>query len=417
MKVLWLCNIILPKIATHLGVRSSPVGGWLSGISDNLKKQSNIELAICFPFSDNVNGSVDDLIFYSFSKQNRKNHEKRFCEIIGDFSPEIVHIFGTEYPHSLEMVKACEKLNIEHKVVISIQGLVSIYHKHYLANLPNKVVHAYSLKDILKFSNVNKRKKNLEKNGKYEVEAIKNVKHIIGRTDWDKACTQRINPSAEYHFCNETLRDSFYNYTWDIDMCEEHSIFVSQCTYPIKGMHYMLEAMADVVKVYPDAKLYTTGANPLKLSLNQKIRQTYYNRYLGKLIKKYSLENSVEFLGSLKEEEMCNRFLQSNVFVSPSSIENSPNSVGEAMLLGVPTISSDVGGIKNMLTHEKEGFIYQADAPYMLAYYIKKLFEDKDLQLRLSKNAQNHAAQTHNSALNAERLVEIYNIINRGIIK
>jgi glycosyltransferase involved in cell wall biosynthesis len=87
------------------------------------------------------------------------------------------------------------------------------------------------------------------------------------------------------------------------------------------------------------------------------------------------------------------------------------------MLLGVPTISSDVGGIKNMLTHEKEGFIYQADAPYMLAYYIKKLFEDKDLQLRLSKNAQNHAAQTHNSALNAERLVEIYNIINRGIIK
>lgn len=240
---------------------------------------------------------------------------------------------------------------------------------------------------------------------------LKRVKHIIGRTDWDRACTQQINPSAKYHFCNETLRSSFYNHTWDIERCEERSVFVSQCSYPIKGMHHMLEAMAEVVKVYPDSKLYTTGLNPLKLSLKQKLRQGYYSKYLGKLIKKYSLEENVKFLGSLNEEEMCNRYLKSNVFVCCSSIENSPNSVGEAMILGVPVVSSDVGGVKNMLSHEKEGFIYQADAPYMLAYYIKKLFEDKELQKEFSQNARLHAKHTHDPSVNTKTLLNIYNDI------
>ena len=142
-----------------------------------------------------------------------------------------------------------------------------------------------------------------------------------------------------------------------------------------------------------------------------KLKQSFYSKYLGKLIKKYKLENNVEFLGFLSGEKMAERFLKSNVFVSPSSIENSPNSVGEAMLLGVPTVSSDVGGVKNMLTHEQEGFIYPADEPYMLEYYVSKIFEDSDLAYKFSKNAKEHAEHTHNRSLNGKTLMEIYNKI------
>ena len=127
-----------------------------------------------------------------------------------------------------------------------------------------------------------------------------------------------------------------------------------------------------------------------------------------KLIKKYHLENNVTFLGFLDENKMCDRFLKSNVFVCPSSIENSPNSVGEAMILGVPTISADVGGVKNQLVHEKEGFIYQADAPYMAAYYIKKIFGDRELAQRISEQAKKHAEITYNRHINMETLISIY---------
>jgi len=139
-----------------------------------------------------------------------------------------------------------------------------------------------------------------------------------------------------------------------------------------------------------------------------KLKQTYYHKYLGRLIIKYGLQNHVTFLGSLDESSICQRYLKSHVFVSPSSIENSPNSVGEAMLLGVPTVSSDVGGVKNMLTHNEEGYTYQYDAPYMLAYYVVKIFNDDDLALKFSRNAKIHAIKTHSREENLNQLMSIY---------
>ena len=78
------------------------------------------------------------------------------------------------------------------------------------------------------------------------------------------------------------------------------------------------------------------------------------------------------------------------------------------MLLGVPTVASDVGGVKNMLTHGEEGFVYQADAPYMLAYYVKKIFADKDLQKEFSKKAKEHAKETHNIEKNINDVLKVY---------
>ena len=129
-------------------------------------------------------------------------------------------------------------------------------------------------------------------------------------------------------------------------------------------------------------------------------------------IKKLGLEQNVSFLGVLNEEEMRDRFLKSHIFLSPSSIENSPNSVGEAMLLGMPVVSSDVGGVKNMLTHEKEGYVYQADAAYMMAYYIDKIFSDDELAVRLGENAHKHAMMTHDREKNFRTLMDIYKTIS-----
>ena len=85
------------------------------------------------------------------------------------------------------------------------------------------------------------------------------------------------------------------------------------------------------------------------------------------------------------------------------------------MLLGVPTVSTDVGGVKNMLEHNKEGFVYQPDAPYMAAYYIKKIFRDGDLALSFSENAKKHASVTHDKEKNLCDLLDIYsNIVSQN---
>ena len=411
MKILWITNVALPDVSKDLDTQPSPFGGWLTGYLNEILKK-DIHLVSVFPYGKNVQGNFENITYYGFkAKSEKKELLEYFVNIIDKEKPDVIHIFGTEFLHSNLMVKASKKLSMLQNTVVSIQGLVSLCAKHYFAFLPRRVINGFTLKEILKRNNIKNSALKFKKQGVSEVETLKEVKNVIGRTDWDEAAVKQINPNINYHFCNESLRDGFYNKEWSLENCEKHSVFVSQSSYPLKGFHLMLEGFKEIVKKYPDAKLYTTGKNPLTLKGMDKLKQSLYSKYLGKLIKKYKLENNVEFLGFLSEEKMAERFLKSNVFVSPSSIENSPNSVGEAMLLGVPTVSSDVGGVKNMLTHGKDGFIYPADEPYMIEYYVSKIFESSDLAKEISKNAKEHAEYTHNRFLNGKTLMEIYNKI------
>ena len=72
------------------------------------------------------------------------------------------------------------------------------------------------------------------------LQTVEKVHHIMGRTDWDRACTMEINPSAEYHFCNETLRPEFYVGEWNYEKCRKHSIFMSQGYNSIKGIRELM---------------------------------------------------------------------------------------------------------------------------------------------------------------------------------
>lgn len=418
MKILWVVNIPLPEASLLMNEKPSPFGGWLVNASKAIAEKENIELFIAFPKNGlskykKLNGK--NITYYIFRAVNdfdkkmiKDNHI--LTEIVREVKPDIVHIHGTELPHALSMVNVCRKEKIE--VLISIQGLVSICEKHMYANLPFKAIYGFTFRNLLRKDNVVGLRKLFAKRGKNEIEALKKTKHIIGRTTWDKACTLQINPMANYYFCNETLREEFYKHQWDINKCEKYSLFVSQGQYPIKGLHYVLEAMPIILKRFPCAKLYVAGKNIVKSdTIKDKLFMTYYGKYIKKIIKKLNLEKNIIFTGPLDEKQMCELYLKSHVFVCPSSIENSPNSLGEAMILGVPCVASYVGGIPDMLKHEEEGFLYQADAPYMLAHYVCEIFENKDLALKFSKAARERALMTHDIKNNTARLIEIYNNI------
>lgn len=417
MKILWLTNIPFPEASLLMKEQPSPFGGWFVSAAAALSEHEEINLSVAFP-----KRGVDDVLvldgarikYYAFPHVscNELNFKKNkyLNEILDQDRPDIVHIFGTEYAHTLAMVNTCWEKNIT--VVISIQGLVSIYAKHYMACLPTSVQNRFTPRDFLKQDNLRQQQRKFIERGKLEIEALQKVKHVIGRTTWDKACVYQINPDAQYHFCNETLRDEFYKHTWDINQCEMHSIFVSQGSYPIKGLHFMLEAMPIILKQYPDSRLYIGGQNIIQSdTLKDKLKISSYGKYIKELICKYNLKKNVVFTGVLDEQKICERYLKSHVFVCPSSIENSPNSLGESMMLGVPCVASDVGGVADLMNHKEEGFVYQVDAPYMLAYYVCEIFSDNELALNLSKKAREHALKTHNREVNRNKLINIYKYI------
>lgn len=418
MKILWLCNIPLPEYSKKIGISENSGGGWLTGLKNELKENINIKLNICFPQIGikNINElDIDGISYFAIPRKNSDFTkidnciENHFQKLIEKINPDIIHIWGTEFPHALSMIKICEKNRVIDRTVISIQGLVSKIEKHYSVGLPYNILKRFTIKDFFKQNSIYQQIEKFKKRGEFEVEALKKVKYIIGRTDWDNACTLQINSNAKYYFCNENLRDEFYKYEWDYKKCERYSIFISQATYPVKGLHYVFEALPEIIKKYPETKLYIGGENIIKSStLKEKLKLTSYAKYLKELIEKFNLEKYIIFMGNLNEKQMCERFLKSNVFLSASLIENSSNSVGEAMLLGVPVVSSDVGGIKNMLNHNEEGFIYQHNAPYMLSYYVKKIFENIELAEKFSNNSKSHARDTHNREINSKKIIKIY---------
>ena len=85
------------------------------------------------------------------------------------------------------------------------------------------------------------------------------------------------------------------------------------------------------------------------------------------------------------------------------------------MLLGVPVVSSEVGGVPSLFTDEEEGLFYPVEDVQKMAEQVMRIFGDDELAMRLSRAAKKRAAQTHDPQTNYRRLLEIYDEINNGI--
>ena len=79
------------------------------------------------------------------------------------------------------------------------------------------------------------------------------------------------------------------------------------------------------------------------------------------------------------------------------------------MLLGTPIVASDVGGVSSLIEHKKNGFLYQADATYMLAYYITQLFDYNEKAMQLSKTSVQRARIIYQPQEITKQLLDVYN--------
>lgn len=417
MKVLWITNILFPEAVSRISNNSElkASGGWMLGAANALLERSDISLCVATVSSlvkelTCIDGEKIRYYIIPYGKGNlRENPEyQRFwIQIKEEVSPDVVHIHGTEYSHGHSYMKACGYDN----VVISIQGMKSAYYYYYYGISRCDIYKNITLRDILR-GTILKEQRDFRRSSRYEIDMLQMANHIIGRTSWDKARTWAINPNAKYHFCNETLRDEFYdNSLWSYDRCSKHTIFLSQAGYPIKGLHQLLKAMPLVLRQYPDTQIRIAGTDITKCTTFTDIKHfTGYGMYIKNLLKKFRLYGKVCFIGSLNAENMKNEYLNCNVFVCPSSIENSPNSLGEAQILGVPCIASYVGGVPDMMEGCEEN-LYRFEEVEMLAEKICRVFSDSNVH----SDVREKALRRHDRLMNAENLIKIYKSINCSI--
>lgn len=422
MKVLWICNIMLPAIGQELHLPYSCREGWLSGIFEKVcSKEPAFTLGVCFPSDREQRLNVKGVTCYSFKEDLSAPEvydpalEQSFGRIFEEFKPDMIHIFGTEFPHALAAVRA---FGNPKRTLIGIQGLCGEIAEVYMAGLPEKVQKSVTFRDLIRKDSIRQQQEKFVKRGEQEAQAIMGCGNITGRTRFDREGTFKINPQALYYQMNETLRREFYTGEWKLADCQEHSIFLGQGDYPLKGMHFVLEALAALLPKYPDAMLVVAGNSVIgHKTLKEKLRLSAYGKYLLSLIRKYRLKDHVMIAGKLSAEEMKRQFLKSSVFVCASVLENSPNLVGEAQLLGVPVAASDTGGIPDMIQDGADGLLFPVGDVRKLAEKIEALWdrsrdeEGRCLAERISEKARKRARSVHDEESNYLRLLEIYRAI------
>jgi len=411
-KILWLTGIVIPQASELIDGTKVPFGGWVSQMIDKLSKIDEFKIGVAMKssFKELVVKEKNGVTFY-FLPQNKKNrfdvYNSDCLQVLDDFNPDLVHAEGSEQKYTNTFLSLWKGKN-----VLSLQGVLNGYEPYEFGGLNlYRYLLSFNLKNSFFASLMLLNKKFVfDRRLKIEKDSIKKANNILGRTSWDRANSYFYNPKAPYYHCARILRPVFYKIKQKQEEVIEHSVFIGNSAQPRKGAHFVLEAISLLKEEFPNIKLYITGH---KYDKNLKDWKSYfgYRAFLHRRIKKLGLEKNIVFLGVLQGEEMAEQLSKMNVYVMSSTIENSPNTLGEAMIMGVPCVTSYNGGVPDMATNGIEALHYRDNDPRMLAYQIKRIFDDKTLAKTLSKNAIRKANFTHNPDLNLQDLIDCYRTI------
>ena len=411
MRILWITGAIFPAPSRELGNPLPVYGGWMYNLAENLALSNNLAVATTYDGTELRKYIIDNVVYYllpsKFAIKYDKKLEPIWKRVVEEFNPDIVHIHGTEYAPALACMHSCPSL----KYIISIQGLINVISNYYFAGINNlDIIRNITFRDVVKKKTMFQEKKNYEKRGRLEKEYIQRTQHVIGRTSWDYAHIKAINSGATYHFCNESLRKSFYDSEkWQINNKTDYTIFISQASLPFKGLHQVLKAVFILKDEFPLINVRIAGYDiTSNKTIKDKIRLSGYGKYLLHLIQKLNIHNQIQFVGTLSEEQMVGELQKAHVFICPSSVENSSNSLGEAQLLGVPVIASYVGGMPDMVVHGESGLLYRFEEVEMLTESIRQIFADNLLADKLSINGIVAAEKRHDLLVNLQQLICIY---------
>lgn len=412
MKVLWFSNTPANGDG-FLDIELKNSGGWLKTF--DIHMQNHVDLHIAFHSNVDIkNFKFENAHYYPIvkkqhslihkvlhrvkSKINYEEYLNEYADIINQVGPDIIHIHGTEKPFGL--IQGITKIPI----VISIQGIINICSHKYFSGIEREhFIRSKSWPMIMRRRNSLLETYEYFKTWEMSERAIlKDCKYIIGRTDWDRRVTRVLSPESKYFYVSEIMRDSFYTKLNSPSDIGRKLIFTTSGNTAYKG----LETLCDALMLLRNLGLKDVVWQVAGINENDAIVEVV-KRKLGN---DYPSTN-LELLGRLNESELLSHLLKAHIYVMPSHIENSPNSLSEAMLLGTPCIATNVGGTSSLMENDSEGILIQDGDPWHLAGAVKELLDYPELRSRIGINARKKAIERHSPTAVCKQLIMTYNSI------
>lgn len=405
MRILWFSvtpSLFNPKSNNHNG------GGWIASLEQIIRKEPTVDLGIAFDFhNSDFKYERERVVYYPIPNMRPsllqrlfgKNYKNKFIDyclhIIDDFKPDIIQIFGSE--NDFGLLSQYTKIPI----IIHMQGCLPPYHNALFPVGMNKFDFIFSRSLSLNYRWLGFRSESSFRNrAEQEIRTIQSCNYFMGRTEWDKGLVSLFNPNATYFHCEEALRDSFINKSNHWSWPERNKLrIISVISNPwYKGMDLILKT-SNLLKRFTtfDFEWFVYGVQNIRL-----------------FEQKYDINSddvNVKIMGIASKDELIKALCSSTLYVHPSYIDNSPNSICEAQFIGVPVLATNVGGISSIVRDGETGILFPANAPYTLANRIIQLSTDPEKCLSLSRAAIAQATVRHNPHRILETLLNIYQTI------
>lgn len=402
MRILWFSvtpSLFNPKSNSHNG------GGWIASLEQIVRKEPTIDLGVAFHFPNSDFKYEREGVSYYPIPAFKPSRIQRLCGkndkeamiayclcIIDDFHPDLIQIFGSENDFGL----LCQRTNIP--VIIHMQGCLPPYHNALFPVGINKYDFFFAKGLPLHFRWMGIRSEpSFRKRAEQEIQTIQHCRYFMGRTEWDKGIVSLFNPNAIYFHCEEALRDSFLKGTkrWSQPKNRQVRIISVISTPWYKGMDLVLKT-ANLLKCFTtlDFEWCIYGTRDVR----------FYEQKYGI----YASSVNVKIMGTASKDELVDALCASTLYVHPSYIDNSPNSVCEAQILGLPVLATNVGGLSSIVHDGETGILFPANDPYTLANLIKQLSVDTKRCQSLSEAAIAQAMERHNPGNIKKTLLNIY---------
>lgn len=416
-KVLWLtltpsCYMPINQIQDKTSYNGC---GWLASAEKEISKIENVELSVAFildgqpskvkqsnttyypipPFKKKwyqYPSSIWYLLFDNNYKHeistwgHYKNHLRR---VVDDFKPDIIHVWGSE--GYLGLVSFITTI----PVCLHIQGILNPYNNAYLPPFFSWSKISGNILNIKQYFKNRLEKKIREEYSYRERVILKSINNYMGRTIWDYRLTKLFNINSRYYHVDEILRTSFYNISVDRILPQKLTI-ISTISYPLyKGYDLVLKTAKLLCTCYNNNFEWLVFGN---------VQYSLVEKEIGISHK----EVNVILKGVVAEQQLKEAELKATLYFHPSYIDNSPNSICEAQMIGLPVIATHVGGVETLVNNEENGYLIPSNDPYQGAYLINELYINKEKNILYGSNGQNRAKERHDKKRIIDQITDTY---------
>lgn len=411
MRVLWFTNIPMPAVDRRTGRPTLGSGHWMKVLLQVLRRRGTETLGVvtAYPRLPDLEFEDDGVRYWTIGQPRllsqlacREVDLQRCQAIARQFAPDVIHVHGSERLYGLLEARRL----VEAPVVISLQGFLSACLPTFFGSLgARELLAATRAVELATRRGLAWDYLDFRRGTRHEAEILSGARAFAGRTAWDLAQVRARNPEAVYHRVGELLRPDFADRSWGLAGCQRDRIFLTNVGHPRRGAETVLEAAAVLSRRRPGLRLAFAGSVA---------QRTGYGRWLRERIRRLGLQDRVELLGFLDGPSLARELAASHAFVIASYEENSPNSLCEAMRVGLPCVAAYTGGIPSLVEEGRTGLLFPPGDAAMLAARLEEVLGDDALATRLGEAARAEATRRHDPEFVVGQLIDAYRAVVAG---